>query len=154
MEVKRKIPLKNYYLFALLIIITVLISGYILYYDIELKNYNLGKFILEGYIDQVSEDELENYIRDNGNTVVYACVIDDEECRQFEKKFMKMIKKYDLYEKIVYLNMGKTDKNNGPLFKIYKDRELINTLDLSEEKKIKLDEIIKFMKENEIIEND
>jgi thioredoxin-like negative regulator of GroEL len=99
--------------FILLIIlgITVLLVDYSLSWYKVYKENNLSTSIISKYITEVTSTDFQNYIAENGDTIVYMGIPDDEECRRFEKRFKKIINKYDLRNEIVYLNVKTVDLN-------------------------------------------
>jgi hypothetical protein len=93
--------------FILLIIlgITILLVDYSFRWYQVYKENNLSTSIISNYISEVTQTDFQNYIAENSNTLVYMGIPDNTECRNFEKRFKKIINKYDLRNEIVYLNV-------------------------------------------------
>ena len=68
--------------------------------------------IIQGYISEIYNDDLEHYVLDNPNTVVYMCIANDEDCRVFEREFKKLLKKEIYNDKLVYLNLTDVDSDS------------------------------------------
>ena len=110
-EKKRNKVINNY---IILIIIFCSCIGLTLYfckwYEVY-NNYKKETPILSGTITEITYDDLDHYVVDASNVIVYMCIPEDDNCRNFEKKFKKYIKKKELGEDIVYLNLSGLDSS-------------------------------------------
>ena len=67
--------------------------------------------VIQGYISEIYTDDLEHYIMDNPNGVIYMCISNDENCRVFEREFKKLLKKDEYNDNLVYLNLMDVDQD-------------------------------------------
>lgn len=67
--------------------------------------------VIDGYISEIYSDDLEHYILDNPNGVIYMCIANDEDCRVFEREFKKLLKKDEYNDNLAYLNLMDVDQD-------------------------------------------
>ena len=67
--------------------------------------------VIQGYISEIYTDDLEHYIMDNPNGVIYMCIANDENCRVFEREFKKLLKSDEYNDNLVYLNLMDVDQD-------------------------------------------
>lgn len=67
--------------------------------------------IIQGYISEIYNDDLEHYIMDNPNGVIYMCIANDENCRVFEREFRKLLKNNEYSDNLAYLNLTDIDQD-------------------------------------------
>lgn len=104
-EKKRVKNIKNYFI---LIGVFIAIIIMVLYLCDCYRVYNESKKeipVLEGILSEISIQELEHYILENPTTVIYICTVNNDVCRDYEGKLIKLINKKDLSDDIVYLNV-------------------------------------------------
>lgn len=110
-EKERKIPTKNYYLLALLTILTVLILCYLVNWYQARQKYELTNSSVAEIVSEVKREELSNYLLDNPNAVVYFTSFQDQNIKSFEKELKKYILKYELTNEIVVVDTDKIESN-------------------------------------------
>ncbi len=161
----RKVPLKNYFILTLILVLSILIVFYLVkIYNSTIHNTN-DKQILNK-IKEITILELDNYMVENPNIVIYL-MDSDYKSISFEKKLNQVIVEHDLQSQFVLINIANNiyqeyDKTANINFKnksILKEVP-INSLVIIENKKIKRfikindalkkSEISKFLKENEV----
>lgn len=104
--------LKLFCLFAVVIFVVFVLRKWYL----DNKNYELEKSIIsETLVQEINQNEVYNYVRENPNAVIYIGLVSDLDCRTFESYFNSVIKERDLREEITYLNLGK-EKNTSQFF--------------------------------------
>ena len=108
----RNTLVKNYFkLIGILlatIICVVLIRNY--YHNYNENNINtsiIGQTLTHG----ITADELNNYINENSNTVLYITKASDEYCRKLEEKIDDSIEDKKLKNSIIYLDMNDMSKS-------------------------------------------
>ena len=105
----REVPLKNYvYLFLILLGSFLLL----IYINTWYETYNENKLntsIMNEYLTVINYNELNNYITENKDAIIYVSVLGDEDINRFEKKFKNEILENNLKNSILYLNL--TDEN-------------------------------------------
>ena len=143
-EKERKIAPKNYLYLLLIIIITLLIALYLLKWY---RTYNESKLytgILNEYIQVINYNELNDYIIENKDAVIYVSILGNEEIKKLEKKFKNTIVDNNLRENLLYLDITDEDQNkvkeklqidnNLPYLVVYTNGKITDTYSISEHK--------------------
>lgn len=110
-EQEKTITIKNYIILAFVFLATACLTLYLCkcYYV-----YNDSKKeipVIRGTLSEITSEELEHYVSDNPNCIVYMCTASDLNCRDFEEDFIRLIKKKSLQEEIVYLNLSNVNQD-------------------------------------------
>ena len=105
----RKIPVLNYFLLGLVVIIVM--SLCYLFYDKYTEN-KLDEAIMNRYIQVINYNEITNYVTENSNAYIYVSVLKNKEIRDFEIRFKNIINRYELNNKILYLDLTTIMNNN------------------------------------------
>ena len=90
-EEVKEIPVKNYLVLGVIIIITLLASLYIFAW---LRQYNDSKVntpIITSTLREVQYNNLNTVVKERDILVMYMCTTDEDICRNFEKKFAKRL---------------------------------------------------------------
>lgn len=108
---KEKKRIRNY---IITIVLFIACCGLVLYLR-ELYRVNQAEQkkipVIQGYISEIYSDDLEHYITDNPNGVIYMCIANDENCRTFEREFKKLLKKDEYSDNLAYLNLTDVDQD-------------------------------------------
>ncbi len=106
---ENKIASKNYIIIALIFAATISLTLYLCNcYSV----YNEGKKeipVIRGVISEITTEDFDHYILENQSALVYICTASDMNCRNFEKDFIKFIKRDNLQDEIIYLNVSNLD---------------------------------------------
>lgn len=98
-----KIPFKNYITLIVLFLIVIFSYSWVL------KIYRVNKItqssVLTNNIAIISVNDLNDYIIENPNTIIYLPTLIKTN-NEFENKFLELILNNHYEEKIVYLNIG------------------------------------------------
>ncbi|MBQ9019326.1 MAG: hypothetical protein IJ097_03315 [Bacilli bacterium] len=117
---KEKRKIKNYIILLLLFVA----SCWLVLYLCQLYRINDAEKkkipVIDGMIYEIYSEDLDHYVVDNPNTVIYMCTANDEDCRLFEKSFKKLLKNYDYSDQLVYLNL--TDLNQEEFVDSFNER--------------------------------
>ena len=166
MKKEREIPFKNYIILAVVLILTIIAVIYLFMWNRVYKKNKLQTPILDKYLLVINYNELNNYIVENKNAVIYTSALNNVEIRNFEEKFKNIIEKNNLNNKILYLDLTKElqDKNTikeinkkynneitkVPSILIFKDGNLDSIYNIQDEKynTTKLEE---YLKEEDVI---
>lgn len=97
----RKIPLKNYIILGIIIVVSVFA---VLYFNKLYKNTKNSETVLYGFIKEVKPYELDNYITENPNFIMYLSSRISSN-KSFEKKFKKFLMKYDLQKYVIFIDI-------------------------------------------------
>ncbi len=111
-EELRKIPLKNYLILGGIILVTILIIYYFYacYYAYKETKFNIR--ILDKYMEVINYNELDNYLIENPNTILYVSVLENEKIREFEKEFKKSLKNHEINQTVLYMDITNDIKDS------------------------------------------
>ena len=150
----RKVPTKNYIYLFIIIIASIALMLYILEWY---KTYNESKLntgILNNYLQVINYNELDDYIVENKNAVIYVTILGNEEIRKFENNFKNTIMDNNLRDKMLYLDIPNENQNNVknklkiennlPYLVIYTNGKITDTYSIAE-KKYNTKKIIKYL---------
>ena len=101
----RKIPVKNYIILGVVIVVTMLILYYFYMWVDVYKESKINISIMDKYMTVINYNELDNYIVENPDTIVYVSVLEDDEIREFEKKFKNKYKNDLIDNDVLYMNV-------------------------------------------------
>lgn len=105
-EKLREVPKKNYIYLFLILLGSLLLLLY-LYTWYETYNENkLNTSIMDEYLTVINYNELDNYIIENKDAVIYVSILGNEDINKFEKKFKNIISEHNLKNEILYLDIS------------------------------------------------
>lgn len=112
----KKISIKNYIILGVVILVTLLILYYFYLWVDVYKESKINIPILDKYMTVINYNELDNYVVENPNTIVYVSVLEDEKIREFEKQLKNKYKNDEIMNEVLYMNitddlMNKNIKN-------------------------------------------
>ena len=110
-EKKDIINKKNYFILAIIFVLTISFTLYLCKLFVVYKDYQKEIPIISGSLLEITKEELEHYVIDNPSVVIYMCSATKDECRNFEKKLKKYVKKMEISDEIIYLNLTNVDLN-------------------------------------------
>lgn len=108
---EKKIPLKNYIILAVTLIITIILVIYFYLWQKAYEDSKTNTIIMDEYIQKINYNELNNYLIENKSTVIYSSVVGSQKTSNFEKKFVKVIQDNSLKNSILYLDLTEVVKN-------------------------------------------
>lgn len=112
-EKDRIIPLKNYiYLFLILLGSILLLIYVYTWYETYNKN-KLNTSIMNNYLTVINYNELDNYIIENKDAIIYVSILGNEKINRFEKSFKNIVINNNLKDKILYLDLTNENINNA-----------------------------------------
>lgn len=123
---KREIPKKNYIIVGFIAIAVVILVLYMakLYNNV---NINKGNSIMSNYLFNVTTNELDSYLLENPNIIIYWANSEDISNSSFEKDLKKYIVKYDLQKNFVFVNTNNiSEEEINNITKKYLNDELKN----------------------------
>ena len=109
----REIPVKNYVILGVVIVITMLFLYYFYMWVDVYKESKINIPILDRYMMVINYNELDNYLVENPNTIVYVSVLEDENIRSFEKKVKNKYKNNEIEKDILYMNITEDIKDDN-----------------------------------------
>ena len=101
----RKIPKKNYIILGGVIVVTILILYYFYMWVDVYKESKINIPIMDKYMSVINYNEFSDYIVENPNSIVYVSVLENEEIREFEKKFKNKYKNNLIDKEILYMDI-------------------------------------------------
>lgn len=117
----KRIPLKNYFILGIILVSSIFIVLYINKLYLSTKN---NDNILNGFIKEIKTQEVDNYIIENPNFIIYLGYKNNDN-KSFEKKFKKLVTKYDLQKDIVFIDINQfNDETFNKFCKKYADKLL------------------------------
>lgn len=117
----KRIPLKNYFILGIILASSIFIVLYINKLYLSTKN---NDNILNGFIKEIKTQEIDNYIIENPNFIIYLGYKNNDN-KPFEKKFKKLVTKYDLQKDIVFIDISQfNDETFNKFCKKYADKLL------------------------------
>ena len=101
----REVPLKNYIYLFLILLGSILLLIYIYtWYDTYNQN-KLNTSIMNEYLTVINYNELDNYIVENKDAIIYVSILGNEDINKFEKKFKSVVLENNLKNTILYLDI-------------------------------------------------
>lgn len=120
MKKEKEIPLKNYILLSIVLILTIVVVIYFFLWKNTYEKSKLQTPILDDYLLVINYNELNNYLVENKDAIIYISKLNNENIRLFENKFKNIINKNNLNNKILYLDLTEELKENNIVKKINK----------------------------------
>ena len=112
-EKRREIPQKNYiYLFLILLGSILFIIYACTWYETYNKN-KLNTGIMNNYLTIINYNELEDYIIENKDAIIYVSILGDKNIHQFEEKFKNSILDNNLKNSILYLDITNENRETA-----------------------------------------
>lgn len=109
---RKEIPMKNYITLALIMLITLLLALYWMTWYKTNQEYQKSHSVMTEFLFQIKQSELENYLLDNPNGLIYIASSKDEQIKSFERQLKKLILKYDLKDQFIYIDTNDVDEAN------------------------------------------
>ena len=120
MKKEKEIPLKNYILLSIVLILTIVVVIYFFLWKNTYEKSKLQTPILDDYLLVINYNELNNYLVENKDAIIYVSKLNNENIRLFENKFKNIINKNNLNNKRLYLDWTEELKENNIVKKINK----------------------------------
>ncbi len=108
---ERKIPFQNYIILGLIIVATCILLYYLVSHYEKRKEYKSSIDSRMGFLSEMKENEVQNYILDNHDAIIYVSDSTDDAYRAFEKGLKDLIVKENLTKEIVYLDLYKASSS-------------------------------------------
>ena len=104
-EKKKNVTIKNYIVLAIILIVTFLLLFYFYLWFDKYEETLLSKRILDRYMLVINDNELDDYLVENPNTIIYVSKLNDEKIRDFEKLIKNKYKSNSINNNILYLDV-------------------------------------------------
>lgn len=107
----RNIPKKNYVILGIVVVATILLVYYLyMWYDAYMDT-RLNKPILDKYMEVINYNELDDYLVETPNAIIYVSMLEDSEIRAFEKKLKGLFKSHAINRDILYMDITNEGSN-------------------------------------------
>lgn len=144
----------------ILLIILCMLTLLVLYVTIRLNSNRKHSLLLnsdiKGYLGEIKYEEIESHVKESPNVIIYVSNSSQNESIKFERMFKDIIKKYNLENEVIYININETTiidpiYQNAPELVFYKDGAINDIIDCSTLKNKK--SIINELKERSVIDD-
>jgi len=162
-EKLRVIPIKNYIYLFLILLGSLL---FLIYLYTWYETYNQSKLntsIMNNYLTVINYNELDNYIIENKDAIIYVSVLGDENINRFEKSFKSYVIENNLKNDLLYLDLTTENKdsaikklqikNDFPYIVVYTNGNITDTYSISDNN-YSSKKTIKYLNRIGVIEND
>lgn len=167
-EELRKIPKKNYIILLIMFTLAFSIVYYLYKWNEAYSDYQKQIPIIKEVLTEINTDEVEHYVQDSLSTVIYLCTASNNQCRNFEKGFKKLVIQKSLNPYIVYVNLEGIEKeaytnqfnekykkkiglkNHYPALVVFEEGEIKDVIQGDNEEKLSISDVSKALKKNNI----
>ena len=101
----RVIPKKNYFILGIVLVVTCLILYYFYMWVDVYNDSKINRPILDKYMEVINYNELDNYLVENPDCIIYVSVLENMEIREFEKDFKVIFKNDEIDREILYMDI-------------------------------------------------
>lgn len=124
-----KIPFKNYIYLLLVVVVSIGILYYLYLWFIEYDKNKEYKSVLSNVLQVINDNELDSYIVENEDAIIYVGVSNVSKNRQYDKKVKKIIINNNLEKKILFLNSNSDEMLDIklPAILVYNKGSLVNS---------------------------
>ena len=119
MKIEKSI--KNYIILALIVFLSIVVVIYFYLWHRAYEKERLNVSPVSECLNVIHYNELDNYLIENKDSIIYVSVSNDEKIYDFEKKFRRLINKYSLNNNILYLNIT-NELDNSSTFREIKNK--------------------------------
>ena len=143
---------------TILLIAICLVTLMVLFIALKLNENRKQELLstsgMKDYLTEIKYDEIATHVVEQPNTIIYVSNSSDDSLYTFEKEFKTVIKKYNLENEIIYININDSVivdpiYQNAPELVFYKDGQISDMIDCTTLKSS--DEIINVLKERSVI---
>ncbi len=115
----RDIPKRNYEIYAVIVVMTLLMSVALFIIYNNKKNYENSIPILRDIVPEIHANDLDNYLTENNSCVLYFGVVTDDNSREVEEDLKKLIDRRKV--EFVYVNLTDT-KDRKSFFNSFNEK--------------------------------
>lgn len=127
----RKVPVKNYIILGVLIILTLFILYYFYLWVDVYKESKINIPIMDRYMSVINYNELDNYVVENPNTILYVSVLEDEKIREFEKLLKLKYRDNYINNEMLYMDITNEIKDKD-VYDEMVSKYSLNELDIAD----------------------
>ena len=112
-EELRVIPKKNYFILGVVLLLTVLAVYYFYMWNKAYNESKINEPVLDKYMTVINYNELEDYLIENPDTIIYTSILEDKDIRGFENRFKNYIRNDKLDHDVLYMDITSEIKNTN-----------------------------------------
>jgi len=101
----REIPVKNYFILLVVLFGSFLLLYYFYKWFDMYEESILNRRILDSYMQVINYNELDDYLVENPDTIMYVSVLQNKEIREFEKLVKQKYRDKLIENRILYLDI-------------------------------------------------
>lgn len=141
-EKLKEVPKKNYIYLALIILGSLLLLTYIYSWYKTYQENKLYTTIMNNYLTVINYNELDDYIVENKNAILYVSILGDKDINRFEEQFKNSLLDSNLRNNVLYLNITDDIKieainklginENFPYLVVYTNGKVTDTYSIKE----------------------
>ena len=159
----RDIPFKNYVYLFFILLGSVL---FLIYVFTWYETYNENKMktsIMSNYLTVINYNELDDYIIENKDAIIYVSILGEKNISKFESKFKNSIVDYNLKNSILYLDLTNENReiatkklnieSEFPYLIVYTNGKITDTYSITKTN-YNPQKTIKYLNRIGVIEND
>lgn len=105
----KKKPAKNYIILSIIYLGVIVLVFYFSKWYQTFREYQKQIPVIRGVLQEVDTLEVEHYLQEEPNAILYLCTAVEDKCRNFENDFRYIVKKKGLDSVIVYVNLSDED---------------------------------------------
>lgn len=120
----RKVPLKNYFILALVVILSGIIVYVLATVYTNKKRYDEKENHVLSFLKEIYVDDFENFIIENPDIIIYINRSDNSKNKKLEKKLKKDIIKRNYEQDIIYIDSSEMSNNFIDVLNNYIDSKL------------------------------
>lgn len=145
---------KKIILLIAICIVTIGILVVALKLNVNMEENLLSESKIKGYLTEINYEEISTHVIEQPKSIIYVSNSSDIKSKNFEKIFKTVIKKYNLENDIIYININNKTivdpiYQNAPELIFYKDGKIYDMIDCSTLSN--KDKIIRALKERSVI---
>lgn len=160
--------LKKWIEVIILALIVIAVTIYLCSWYNTYKSEKMNDFVLNDIVKQIKYEELDPYLQENTDAYVYICVVNDNDCREFEEDIKSDLENSTFKDYMVYLNLtdekdkkaiikdinkkygDKKQIDNYPAFVHIKDLKIVSMVSKTN-KKLTRKDFMKYLDVNEML---
>lgn len=107
----KEVPMKNYFILALIFLVTVIGVFYAREWYNTSKEYYAQNSVMTKVVREIKSEEIANYTLENQKFVLYVASGKNIELKDFEDEFKNLIQDMDLVDSVLYMNLDGVEPN-------------------------------------------
>lgn len=125
MKTRKNTLVRNYIILSLIVVLSIIAVFYFYMWHNAYEKERLGTSVASEYLNVIQYNELDNYLTENKDAIIYVSVVNDLDIRNFEKKFKRLVEEKALNNSILYMDITDELKSNKS-YKEIKSKYSIN----------------------------